>query len=77
MVRIINFIFQIRWLNHSRRVRGPDGQATGQVDLIAEVVVVIAVVVETEVVVEIEAAVVALSHQAQNRHSYLALHQEQ
>jgi hypothetical protein len=49
----------------------------GQVDLIAEVVVVIAVVVETEVVVEIEAAVVALSHQAQNRHSYLALHQEQ
>ena len=45
-------------------------------DLIAEVVVAIAVVAETEVVVEIEAAAVALSHKAQNRHWYLALNQE-
>jgi hypothetical protein len=49
----------------------------GLVGLIAEVVVAIAVVAETEVVVEIEAVVVALSPQAQNRQSYLKLHQEQ
>jgi len=45
-------------------------------DLIAEVVVAIAVEDMIEVVAEIGAAVAALSHKAQNRHLYLALHLE-